>query len=115
MATIITEYRFLEPIDDEKISAIARDLDPALARRDAAWKRSYLSDDRLRMICEFDGKDVGSVEAAHQEESVPYEAVYAAQRFTAEEMQAAHEHEQIEPMKEIEDVKKKVEPAFARP
>lgn len=97
MATIITEYRFLEPFTDEQLSAISRDLDPALARRDASWRRSYASDDRLRLICEFDAKDAETVAAAHREEGVAYEAIWNANRSTIEELEAERAHEQIEP------------------
>jgi hypothetical protein len=115
MATIVTEYRFLDPIDDDKMSAIARDLDPALARRGASWQRSYLSDDRLRLVCEFAGSDAESVAAAHREESIPYEAVYEAQRWTLEEMEQAHAHEQIQPAATGEESKKAAAPVSPRP
>ena len=97
MAIIVTEYRFRDPFDDEQLQAISRDLDPALARRDAAWRRSYMSSDKLRMICEFEAKDEDSVAAAHREEGVPYEAIWSADRSTLEELEAERAHEQIEP------------------
>ena len=114
MATIITEYRFPAPVSDEQLAAHARDLDPALARRDASWRRSYLSQDRLRMVCEYEAPDDDAVAAAHREESVPFEAVFSTQRWTIEELEQERAHEQLERADDAEHARKIVEPALAR-
>lgn len=106
MAIVVVEYRFREPISEEQLAAVTRDLDPALARRDVSWQRSYLSADQLRMICEFEAKNEQNVTDAHLEVSVPFESVWQATRSTAEEMKAEHAHEQIEKVKETEDTKR---------
>lgn len=110
MATIIVEYRFREPVSEEQLSALTRDLDPALARRDASWARSYISTDRLRMICEFEAKNEQNVTDAHLEVSVPFESVWQATRWTALEMKAEHMHEQIEKIKETDETKRVARP-----
>jgi hypothetical protein len=110
MATVVTEYRFRNPVSEEQLSAISRDLDPVLARLDASWQRSYVSDDRLRMICEFEAKNEKSVTDAHLEVSVPFEAVWSAKRWTLEEMKAEQAHERIEQVKEADETKRITRP-----
>ncbi len=110
MTIVVVEYRFREPVSEEQLSAISRDLDPVLARLDASWQRSYVSEDRLRMICEFEAKNEKSVTDAHLEVSVPFEAIWRATRWTLEEMKAQQAHEQIEKAKEAGKTKKVTRP-----
>jgi hypothetical protein len=85
MARIIVEQVFTEPFTDERYAAFAKRLDPCIEVRNGAWRRSSLSTDRLRMACEFEAPDAESVREAHRAAGIPYERVWAANVFAAED------------------------------
>lgn len=85
MARIIVEQIFEPPLSDEQYGKLARRLDPCLEMRDACWRRSYVSADRKRVTCEFEAPDAESVREAMRSAEVPFERVWAAECFAAED------------------------------
>lgn len=85
MASIIVEYAFAHPMSDEELGIAAKKLDPCLEIRNGAWVRSSLSEDRKRMICEFDAPDAESVREALRASGQEFERAWPAQVFSAEQ------------------------------
>jgi hypothetical protein len=85
MARVMVEQVFPEPFTDERYAEVAKRLDPCLEVRNGAWRRSSLSLDRLRMICEFEAPDAESVREAHRNAGIPYERVWSANVFAVED------------------------------
>jgi hypothetical protein len=85
MARVIVEYMFTEPYTDERLSASAKALDSCLALRRGMWRRSSVSKDRLRMICEFEALDAESVREALRLSGTPFERVWTADVYAVED------------------------------
>ena len=57
MSRIIVERSFDTPQSDADMMAVADRERPCLAAYQATWKRSLLSSDRKRMVCEYEAAD----------------------------------------------------------
>ena len=84
MARVIVEYVFTEPFDDNRYADTAKKLDPCLEVRGGMWRRSSLSMDRLRMVCEFEAPDAESVREALHAAGIPHERVWTAHVYAVE-------------------------------
>jgi hypothetical protein len=85
MARVMVEQVFTEPFTDERYAAFAKRLDPCLEVRNGAWRRSALSKDKLRMVCEFEAPDAESVREACRMASIPFERVWTADVYSVED------------------------------
>jgi hypothetical protein len=85
MARVLVEFAFAEPITDERYAEAAKKLDPCLTVRDGMWRRSSVSKDRLRMICEFEAPDAESVREALRMAGARYERVWTADVYAVED------------------------------
>ncbi len=85
MARVMVEQVFTEPFTDERAAEYGKRLDPCLEVRRGTWRRSSLSKDRLRMVCEFEAPDAESVREACRMASIPYERIWAADVFAVED------------------------------
>jgi len=85
MARVMVEQAFTEPLTDERYMAFSKRVDPCLEIRNGAWRRSSLSKDKLRMICEFEAPDAESVREAFRRAQVPFERIWAADVFAVED------------------------------
>ena len=85
MSRIMSEQTFPEPLSDERFAALGKQLDPCLDVRNGTWRRSSLSKDRLRLICEFEAPDAQSVRDAHRAANVAFDSIYAADVFAVED------------------------------
>src|SRR5262245_3333180 len=83
MARVVMEQTFETPMTDEQLAEVAKRLDACLDIRDGTWARSYLSNDRRRMFCEFEAPDADSVREALRSASVPFDRVWPARVFDA--------------------------------
>jgi hypothetical protein len=83
MARIVLEQSFEQPMSDQVPSDFAKRLVPCLDMRGATWARSYLSNDRRRMFCEFEAPDAESVRDALRSAGIPFDRVWSAQVFDA--------------------------------
>lgn len=84
MARVMVEQVFNEPLTDE-YAELAKKLDPWLEARDGMWRRSSLSLDRKRLVCEFEAPDEESVRAAHTSAGIPCERIWGAHVFAIED------------------------------
>jgi hypothetical protein len=85
MARIIVEQTFLEPLTDERYSEFSKTLDPCMEVRNGLWRRSSLSLDRLRLICEFEAPDAEAVREALRSAGIKFDRVWTAQVFAVED------------------------------
>ncbi len=85
MARVIVEQVFTEPMTDERYSAFAKTIDPCLEIRQGLWRRSSLSTDKLRLTCEFEAPDAGSVRDAFRSAGIEFVRVWSADVFAIED------------------------------
>jgi len=85
MARVMVEQLFTEPLTDERYGAFAKKLDPCIEIRNGAWRRSAISTDRRRVVCEFEAPDAETVREAYRMADVPCERVWAASVFAVED------------------------------
>src|SRR6516164_1287494 len=85
MARVMAEQVFDEPFTDERYTASSKKLDPCLKVRQGLWRRSSLSIDRHRMVCEFEAPDAESVRDAYRASGTPYERVWTANVYAIED------------------------------
>ena len=78
MAHLIVEQTFPTPLTDEEHDRTAKRLDPCLEAHGATWMRSYLAEDRLRMLCEFEAADAEAVRASYRSAGLSFERVWPA-------------------------------------
>ena len=83
MARVVMEQSFAQPMSDEALSEFPKRLDPCLEIREGTWARSYLSNDRRRMFCEFEAPDAEAVRDALRSAGIPFDRVWLAQVFDA--------------------------------
>ncbi|SRR5258706_11079045 len=83
MARVVMEQTFETAMTDQQLSDFAKRLDPCLDLRDGTWARSYLSNDRRRMFCEFEAPDADSVREALRTAAIPFDRVWSAEVFDA--------------------------------
>jgi hypothetical protein len=67
MANIVVERTFDQPPTDEDLTAAGIRERPCLEMYGVAWRRSLLSADRLRMICQYEAPDAESVRKVQRE------------------------------------------------
>jgi hypothetical protein len=78
MEHLIVEQSFALPPTQEEEHNAARRIDACLERFGARWMRSYVSLDRLRMVCEFEAPDAESVRTAYHTAGVHFDRVWTA-------------------------------------
>ena len=81
---IVVEQVFDPPLTDEEHGRIGARIDKCAQMRNARWMRSYLSDDRKRMVCEFEAPDAQSVRDAYHSAGVAVERVWRSELYKRE-------------------------------
>ena len=84
MATLVLEQTFETPVSSDELSSSARKLDKCLEAFGARWMRSYLSEDRRRMICEFEAADAEQVRSSYRSAGVDFERCWSADVYWRE-------------------------------
>lgn len=79
MALIVVETDYDPPIDQALWDKLAEQSAPCMNERNVIWKRTYLSRDRRRSICELEAADAETVRAAYQRGNVPYSNIWSAE------------------------------------
>jgi hypothetical protein len=74
----MVEQVFHEPFTDERYAALAKKIDPCIEVRRGLWRRTSISSDKLRMICEFEAPDAESVREAFRSADIAFERVWTA-------------------------------------
>ena len=77
MSVIIVERSFDHPPSDADLQAIAARQAKCLDIYGVVWKKSVVSADRKRMVCEYAAADTESVRKVQREAQAPYEHIWA--------------------------------------
>ena len=84
MVHLIIEQTFEMPLTDEEHGRLGQRLDKCLEAYGARWVRSYLSTDRLRMICEFEAPDAEAVRTSYRSAGVNFDRAWTAELYARE-------------------------------
>ena len=78
MSRIVVERSFSDPASDADMAAVANRERPCLEIYGVSWRRSLLSEDRRRMVCEYEAADAESVRRAQREAEAQFDRVWVA-------------------------------------
>ena len=76
MRRIIVERAFTQPQTDQDMQVVADRERPCLSIYNVTWKRSVLSADRMRMVCEYEAADAETVRKVQRQAAAPFERVW---------------------------------------
>ena len=79
MPRIVVERNFASPQSDADMEAVAKRERPCLDVYGVTWRRSLLSEDRCRMVCEYEAADAESVRRVQREAEAEFDRVWAAE------------------------------------
>ncbi len=83
MSRILVERSFEAPLQDADLQGVMDRMGKCLDLYGVQWVRSFLSDDRCRMICEFEAPDTQAVREVQREAQAPYDKAWVAQVLEA--------------------------------
>lgn len=78
MARIVVERSFSSPQSDQDMKVVADRERPCLAMYDVAWKRSLISADRQRLVCEYEAADAETVRKIQREADAAFDRIWVA-------------------------------------
>ncbi len=78
MTRFIVERSFNPPLTETELKATEERMAPCLDLYDVQWVRSYWSNDRQRMICEYEARDAESVRNVQREAAARFDRVWSA-------------------------------------
>lgn len=78
MSRIIVERNFDTPQSDADMGKVADRERPCLGIYNVQWKRSLLSTDRRRMVCEYEAADAETVRKVQREAQAAFDRVWVA-------------------------------------
>ena len=76
MSRIIVERHFETPQSDADMQRVADRERPCLAAYRATWKRSLISTDRKRMVCEYEAADAETMRRIQHEAGAQFDRVW---------------------------------------
>ncbi len=85
MARVIMEQSFDAPLPDDAYDKMAKQLDPELDARKAMWRRSYVSSDKRRVLCEFEAPNEAAVRDAVRATGQRFDRIWAADVTSVED------------------------------
>ena len=78
MSRIVIERNFETPQSDADMQAVADRERPCLAAYNAKWKRSLISADRKRLVCEYEAGDAETMRRIQREAGAQFDRVWVA-------------------------------------
>lgn len=78
MANIVVERSFDPPLTMEEIQDMDARIKRCLEIYRVRWIRSFLANDRRRMICEYEAPDTASVKSVQREAEARFDRVWPA-------------------------------------
>ena len=78
MSRIIVERNFDTPQSDSDMATVADRERPCLGIYNVQWKRSLLSTDRRRMVCEYEAADAETVRKVQREAQAMFDRIWTA-------------------------------------
>jgi len=79
MSRIVVERNFVVPQSDEDMKAVADRERPCLGIYNVAWRRSLISADRMRMVCEYEAADSETVRKVQREAGAQFDRIWSAE------------------------------------
>ena len=79
MQHFIVERTFSPPMTDQELKEVGERMAPCLELHDVKWIRTHFSEDRQRMVCEYEARDAHSVRQVQHEAGARFDKVWAAQ------------------------------------
>jgi len=76
MTRIVVERSFETPQSDVDMKVVADRERPCLAAYDVTWKRSLISADRKRMVCEYEAADAETLRRIQREAGAQFDRVW---------------------------------------
>jgi Protein of unknown function (DUF4242) len=76
MARIVVERSFETPQSEADMKLVADRERPCLAAYNVAWKRSLISADRKRMVCEYEAADAETMRRIQREAGAQFDRVW---------------------------------------
>jgi hypothetical protein len=76
MARIVVERSFEVPQSDADMQVVADRERPCLAAYQVTWKRSLISADRKRMVCEYEAADAETMRRIQREAGAQFDRVW---------------------------------------
>ena len=73
---IIVERSFDTPQSDAEMKLVADKERPCLSAYQATWKRSVLSSDRMRMVCEYEAADAETMRRIEREAGAQFDRIW---------------------------------------
>ena len=83
MQKYVVEHEYKTPLTDEAHNEESRRAEPCLKQYGVTWKCSYLSLDRMKMICEFEADSAERIRDALRSADVAFVKVWPAIRYGA--------------------------------
>ncbi len=84
MAVLVLEQTFESPVSTEELNESAKRFDTCLVAHGARWMRSDVSQDRKRMICEFEAADAEAVRESARSAGIPFDRCWPAVLYARE-------------------------------
>jgi len=82
MATIMVERTFEPPLSQADLDAVGERMKPCLDLYNVQWIRSFWSQDRTHMVCEYQAADAESVRNVQREAEAKFDRVWVADVLT---------------------------------
>ena len=79
MARIVVERSFDTPQSDAEMKIVADRERPCLAAYQVTWKRSLISVDRKRIICEYEAGDAETMRRIQREAGAQFDRVWVGE------------------------------------
>jgi hypothetical protein len=78
MSRIVVERNFKTPQSDADMAKVADRERPCLAVYRVQWKRSLISTDRMRLVCEYEAADAETVRKVQREAQADFDRIWIA-------------------------------------
>jgi hypothetical protein len=79
MTRIVVERSFDTPQSDADMMIVADRERPCLAAYQVSWKRSLISSDRKRIICEYEAADAETMRRIQREAGAQFDSVWVGE------------------------------------
>ncbi|MBV8988334.1 MAG: DUF4242 domain-containing protein [Solirubrobacterales bacterium] len=79
MSRIVVERTFESPQSDGDMAEAGARSRPCKEIYGVTWKRTLLSNDRRRMVCEYEAPDAEAVRKVQREAGLPFDRIYPAE------------------------------------
>lgn len=89
MAILVLEQTFESAVTEQDLSEAGKRMDRCLQAHGARWLRSYLSKDRKRMICEFEGADAEQIRESARAAGIPFDRCWSADLYSLDDPRAS--------------------------